>query len=614
MKKFLLIIFIFCIFLFTFSRTAYSEGEFKTNISVNYEVKPNGITHVVHNIHLENLYSDYYANSYQLTFKNIEANNLSVTEAGKNLNYEIKKIGEETNIDIRFDKAVVGKSQFRDFIVSFDNPIFAQHTGEIWEISIPRLQNDTAFNTYDMSLIIPTAFGNEAFMSPKPDGVTSSEGKVIYRFNKESLVRTGVTAGFGSFQVFSFSLNYHLENPLNKTSEIEIALPPDTSGQKMYYSTINPAPINIRIDEDGNWLGSYLLTPRERIDIKTDGFVQIFASTRPFPKPTTEVLQQNLKESQYWQVNDSEIRELAKKYNTPKVIYDFVSTYLSYDYLKVQLTIERMGALKALANPTQAICTEYTDLFVAIARSAGIPAREIEGYAYTENKTIQPLSLVNDVLHAWPEYWDKTKGVWVPVDPTWSSTTGGIDYFSKLDLRHFAFVIHGNDPLKPYPPGSYKLGANPQKDVFVNFSRLPVNRISHPEIHVETKWVFPFFPIKLNVTIHNSGPVSLDKITTDILYDGISHKQDYQEILPPFSNISINTEIPFSLLGRNTPNQITITSGDKQISVPGLKKQVITYDLIGLSLIIIILVVYILIRLKKFNLNAIFHKKPRQVP
>jgi transglutaminase-like putative cysteine protease len=599
-------------FLFLFPQKIFSEGEFKTSVNVNYEVRANGITHVTHNISLENLFSEYYANSYQMSFKNIEADNISASENGKALDYNVKTNGDETVININFNNAVVGKSQTRNFSVSFDNPIFAQRTGEIWEISIPRLQSDTAFDTYDMTLVIPQSFGNEAFIAPKPINVNYSDGQIVYHFDKDSVVRTGVSAGFGLFQVFSFSLNYHLENSENKTSEVEIALPPDTSSQKMYYSTINPVPENIRIDVDGNWLGSYILTSHERLDIKADGFVQIFASTRPFPKPSDDVLQQDLMPSQYWQIDDQQIKELAQKYTTPKEIYDFVSSYLSYDYKKIGPDVVRMGAVQALANPQNAICMEYTDLFVAIARSAGIPAREIEGYAYTENKNIQPLSLVDDVLHAWPEYWDKNTGVWVPVDPTWGSTTGGIDYFSKLDLRHFAFVIHGQNPVLPYPPGSYKLGSNPQKDVYVNFSQLPVNKTSHPEIEVDTRELLPFFPYKLNVTINNPGPVSLDKISTNILFDGISQKQDYQEILPPFGHVVITTEVPFSFLGKSTPSRITITAGDKQINVPGFKKQVISYELIALSLLVIFLVVYILIRLKKFNLNAIFSKQPKK--
>jgi transglutaminase-like putative cysteine protease len=612
LKKCLLFLFTLGLFLIS-PKTTFADREFKTNVDVNYEVQPNGITHVTQNISLENLFSEYYANSYQLTLKNITADNINVIESGQSLKYQVQKTGDDTTILINFDKPVVGKSQVRQFSVSFDNSIFAQRTGEIWEISLPRLQNDTAFDTYNMSLTVPQSFGNEAFISPKPVNTTTVGTTTVYQFDKASVERTGVSAGFGPFQVFSFSLNYHLENSSNKTTVEEIALPPDTSSQKIYYSAISPAPTTIRIDQDGNWLGSYLMLPHERMDIKTDGFVQIFASTRPFPAPSADVLTQDLAPSQYWQIDDPQIKALAQKYTTPKEIYDFVSTYLSYDYTKVGPNISRLGAVAAYNNPTNAICMEYTDLFVAIARAAGIPAREIEGYAYTENKTIQPLALVDDVLHAWPEYWDKEAQVWVPIDPTWGSTTGGIDYFSKLDLRHFAFVIHGADPIMPYPPGSYKLGDNPQKDVFVNFSQLPVNRTSHPEITVETKQILPFLPTKLIVTVHNPGPVSLNKITSDILFDNVNRKEDYQEIMPPFGNTIITTSIPFSFLGKDTPSKITITSGDKEINVAGPKKQVIVYNLIFLSIIVILLVVYILIKLKRFNLHAIFTKRPNQV-
>src|SRR5258707_13577173 len=100
---------------------------------------------------------------------------------------------------------------------------------------------------------------------------------------------------------------------------------------------------------------------------------------------------------------------------------------------------------------------EFTDLFIAMARAAGIRAREINGYAYTENKDSEPLSLVADVLHSWPEYWDKYNKEWILVDPTWGNTTHGIDFFHKLDLRHFTFVIHGVNSEFPLSPGSYKL-------------------------------------------------------------------------------------------------------------------------------------------------------------
>ncbi|GAI19887.1 unnamed protein product, partial [marine sediment metagenome] len=68
-----------------------------------------------------------------------------------------------------------------------------------------------------------------------------------------------------------------------------------------------------------------------------------------------------------------------------------------------------MGALKALNSKNPVVCMEFTDLFIALCRAAGIPVREVNGYAHTNNPKLRPLSLTLDVLHAWPEYYDENK-------------------------------------------------------------------------------------------------------------------------------------------------------------------------------------------------------------
>src|SRR5690606_16956842 len=74
----------------------------------------------------------------------------------------------------------------------------------------------------------------------------------------------------------------------------------------------------------------------------------------------------------------------------------------------------------------------------------------------TENDRLRPLSLVDDVLHAWPEYYDKDKKQWVMIDPTWGNTTKGMDYFNTLDFEHITFVVKGLDSEYPIPAGGYK--------------------------------------------------------------------------------------------------------------------------------------------------------------
>lgn len=609
---------LFCLFTFP----AHAQQQFNVNAVVTYKVEDSGKTLVSHDITLENLFSTLYATTYTLSFENIETKNIkAVDEKGKEIPSVFQKNGDKAEIKLTFPDAVVGRGAKRHFIVSYENSNFAVKTGEVWEVSIPRLTNPEAFNNYSVNLNIPGSFGLEAYISPKPESSNQSDAGKTYVFNKEDIVQTGITAGFGQFQVFSFNLSYHLENPLAISSQTQVALPPDTAFQKVYLQKIDPKPDTVLIDKDGNWLANYKLGPRQRVDVMVNGSVQIFASYRKFPPPSPQVLSDNLKESEYWQVNDPQIKALAAQLKTPQAIYDYVSKNLKYDTARVQPNVQRMGAVRALENPTQAICMEFTDLFIAIARAAGIPAREVNGYAYTENPQLQPLGLVADVLHSWPEYFDSESHTWIPVDPTWGSTTGGVDFFSKLDLRHFAFVIHGESAVQPYPPGSYKLGPNPQKDVFVSFGKLPENRISTPELTLAGRRVLPFLASIYTVNVRNPGPEALYSVYPTVYFDKEQHSRDFLPILTPYSNYLMEIKVPFSLLGKDTPDTIKVDVEGKQIEVPTNKNQVIVNSLISIFIVFAILIVLVLIRLRKITfvrltatIQGIYDKFTRRPP
>ncbi|MDP3917743.1 MAG: transglutaminase-like domain-containing protein [Candidatus Woesebacteria bacterium] len=602
-------IFKFFVFLFVISTLYYvlctsvrAEGEFLTDFDVTYKVKDTGITEVNNKITLTNIFSNLYATSYSIVLDNINPTNIKAYDEKGPLEI-IKNVSDKTiSLQVKFANPVVGKDKSRVFWVSFEEPSFAIRTGEVWEVSIPRLSETARFASYYINLEVPESFGQEAYISPTPRDTFKLDGLLKYKFNKEDVSKTGITAGFGQFQVFSFSLSYHLENPLNKESTTEIALPPDTAFQKVYYSNLNPRPTNMEVDSDGNWIGIFDLKPRERVDVTATGYVQIFASQRPYPRPTQETLNDNLIEQTYWEINDPVIVNEAKKFKTAREIYDFVATKLKYDYERVKPNVERLGAVKALQNPDSAICMEFTDLFIALARAVGIPAREVNGFAYTENPIIQPLSLVNDVLHAWPEYYDYEKGVWIPVDPTWASTTGGVDYFNKLDLRHFTFVIHGKSSTEPYPAGSYKLGSNPQKDVFVSFGQLPVERNSKIAIKANlSKWI-PLIANKLDIAISNPGPNAIYNITPIVYFDGVAIKSNNSfDILMPFQTYKTYIDIPFSFLGTKTPEKVRIVIEGEEIVVSTSKTQVIIYNLLFIFAISIVVLLTIIIRLKKWK-------------
>ncbi len=71
-----------------------------------------------------------------------------------------------------------------------------------------------------------------------------------------------------------------------------------------------------------------------------------------------------------------------------------------------------VGALQAKIGD----CTEYSDLFVALCRAKGVPARVVEGYTS---------SWTNVPQHNWTEVWLRGYG-WVSIDPfraEWSGTS-----------------------------------------------------------------------------------------------------------------------------------------------------------------------------------------------
>lgn len=595
-------LFVICNLLFVIS-PVMAEGEFTTDYDVTYTVNENGLTEVVNKITLTNAFSNTYATSYSIILDSISPQNVKAYGAdGSTYSIKTTKDDKETTLKVEFPDAVVGKDKSRVFYISFDELSFAVRTGEVWEISIPRVSGDATFSRYDLKLLVPLKFGQEAYISPTPRQRSNVNGFLEYSYNKSDIEKTGVVAGFGAFQVFSFNLSYHLENPLSKRAVTEITLPPDTAYQKVYYEDINPKPSSMYTDLDGNWIAEYTLDARERVDVNAKGYVQIFSNYRPFAKPTEDSLNENLLEQEYWDVKNPEIVKLSETLKTPRSIYNFVSKKLSYDYSRVKANVERFGSIKAINNPESAICMEFTDLFIAIARASGIPAREINGFAYTENPDIQPLSLVNDVLHAWPEYYDREKETWIPVDPTWGSTTGGVDYFSKLDLRHFTFVIHGKDSKSPYAAGSYKLGSNPQKDVYVTFGSLPTDRNSNIVVDAKLESWIPLVSNKLDVNITNNGPIAVYNINPKRYFDdNASYFGNPISVLLPYQVYRTTIDIPFSFLAANTPDFVKIVVNDVEITVPTKKRQVVVYNLLFIFMTFTAILIVIYLNLKKWK-------------
>jgi transglutaminase-like putative cysteine protease len=105
----------------------------------------------------------------------------------------------------------------------------------------------------------------------------------------------------------------------------------------------------------------------------------------------------------------------------PRVVAERINRWV-YDSLRKQINVgvpSALGTLRARVGD----CNEHTQLYVALARAAGIPARGAAGLAYLDGKFY---------YHAWPEVFLER---WIAVDPTFGQF--------PADASHLRFTVGG---------------------------------------------------------------------------------------------------------------------------------------------------------------------------
>ena len=449
-------IFLLSSLIFHLSSFTVLASDFKTEYQVEYNLsqsQDNLNSQVNFRIKIINLKSDVFVSKFAISFPNtFSINNLKTSDDNGFITPKVTTDEEKTKIELEFSNPAVGKDSVNTFFLNFDQANLFKVNGKVWEVVLPVIEN-TQNESYKVTVNLPETTNKKISISkPKPDSVSGN--KIIWN-NPQTKT---IYAVFGDSQVYQTELTYHLKNDQIYPIFTEIAFPPETTNQKIFLQLINPAPESVRLDEDGNYLGKYFLKPLETKTIIYKSLIEVYSKTRDDSTPyfRTAINQQKnylLTAKKYWQINKI---DLIKNINSPKEIYDFVTSDLKYNYNKINLDNKRLGADMVLSNPDQAVCLEFTDLFVGIAREKGIYSRELEGYGFSLDPKLQPISLSSDILHAWPEYFDSKTENWIAVDPTWGNTSG-IDYFSSFDLNHIVFVIHGKNPDYPLAAGMYKI-------------------------------------------------------------------------------------------------------------------------------------------------------------
>jgi hypothetical protein len=112
---------------------------------------------------------------------------------------------------------------------------------------------------------------------------------------------------------------------------------------------------------------------------------------------------------------------IIKRERDPRIAAELLNAWV-HDSIRPRVTFGIPSALQVLESRT-GDCNEHTQLFVALARAVGIPARVTAGLAYLDGKFY---------YHAWPEI---LLNDWVAVDPTFGQF--------PADAAHLRFVVGG---------------------------------------------------------------------------------------------------------------------------------------------------------------------------
>jgi len=156
---------------------------------------------------------------------------------------------------------------------------------------------------------------------------------------------------------------------------------------------------------------------RQQILAKTDEYDLVKFSTNEFlasknGKP--EKLSEFLKSTKKYDLNSVLLSEINPiKTNSSLSQKEKIQTLLqfTYEYIDYQFTLNI--SLQDIILEMKGDCTEYAQLFVALARLNGIPAREVGGLVYNYSDELPQFS-----GHAWAEVW--MGDAWREVDPGWN--------------------------------------------------------------------------------------------------------------------------------------------------------------------------------------------------
>lgn len=603
------------VLLFIFSKNVSAAGEFSTSYDINYSVIEDGATEVTQEIKLKNLTDRFFPSSFSIVLPGSEISDITASDKQGSLEIQSSQENSNTKVTVNFtNQQIIGLNKEYNWTLKFKDKGVAKKLGSVWSVNLPKISQQAEVESLNLTLSVPTSFSDPDFISPKPSRTTESGGQINLNFTNNELLTSGISAIFGNTLNFEFENSYILKNDSIFPNYQSIVIPGNSAYQKSFVSSINPPPENTTKDELGNTKATFKLNSNQELEVKVKG--QISTSLQPLYKDILSTKEVDLytKETNFWDKNNQLIKnkllEITDGKNPPndfekaRLVDKYVSNFLRFDRSRIEKNdFVRFGSVTALNNPEKSLSAEYVDLETALLRTAGIPTRQVIGFAL-KNGDSKPFSFSNQNLHTWLEFFDPSKG-WIIADPTWENTTAGADFFAFNDLNHLALAFSNGERE------NYVLPTNINVQVLESGVGEQVG--ANLDIQVADQ-ILSGFPSKAKVRINNIGntafPASkLEISTSKILLEFPNTQPETIKIIdtpeiPPFGNLEYTFNLKTGAIWHSYQDafQVKFTgSTDTRIInvVPILSYKIFAVEIFGaLTIIALFYIVVLLIHHK----------------
>ncbi len=189
--------------------------------------------------------------------------------------------------------------------------------------------------------------------------------------------------------------------------------------------------------------GEQKLSVNNRVET-TNTFPKITEKV-PYPLKTNE-FREYLQSTDSVDVNDPRVialvEELTRGEDDSFIVVEKLANWVeqNVEYSLDTVTAEASQSSSWVLENKRGVCDELTNLFIAFARAAGIPARFVSGVSFTNS----PLFPEGWGLHGWAEVYLPNYG-WVPVDVTYNQ-------IGRIDLGHIPlkYAADANDASIKY--------------------------------------------------------------------------------------------------------------------------------------------------------------------